>query len=71
MITDMLPDSATLYNYMGEDVNGNAVYQRTLFSPCRVVLTIGALMEKEDDNIRAYLFDMKTEATDDENARSY
>lgn len=71
MLTDMLPDSATLYNYLGEDDDGNAVYQRTCFSPCRVVLTVGAVMEKEDDNIRAYLFDQKTAATDGTNARRY
>lgn len=71
MITDMLADSATLYNYLGEDNDGNAVYQRTYFTPCRVVLTVGAMMEKEDDNIRAYLFDLKTRATDGVNARSY
>lgn len=70
MITDLLPDSATLYNYLGEDDDGNAVYQRTFFSPCRVVLTVGAVMENEDDNICVYLFDMITQATDGKNARS-
>ncbi len=71
MLIDMLPDSATLYNYLGEDGDGNAVYQRTYLSPCRVVLTVGAVMEKEDDNLKAYLFDQQTAATDGANDRSY
>lgn len=71
MVIDMLPDSATLYNHLGEDGNGNAIYKRTFFVTCRVVLTVGAVMEKEDDNIRVYLFDRKTEATDGTTACSY
>ena len=71
VLTDNLPDSATLYNYIGEDTDGNALYQRTYFNPCRVVLSTGAMMDNEDDNIRAYLFDLKTVAASGDTVRAY
>ena len=71
MLKTMLVDSATLYNFLGEDENGVAVYQRTYFSPCRVVLTTGTRLDKENDNISVYIFDAETAATDGTDAVTY
>jgi hypothetical protein len=71
MPNEMLPDSATLYNYIGEDADGNALYIRTCFTQCRVVLTTGSRLENEDDNITVLLFDAFTLATNGATVKSY
>ena len=71
MSNEMLPDSATLYNYAGEDAEGYAQYHRTLLMPCRVTLSVGTRLEKEGDNIKAYLFDAATVASNGETEKSY
>jgi len=67
----MLADSATLYNYIGEDEDGNASYIRTVLTPCRAVLTVGTLMDRENDNISVYVFDAYTLATNGSTRKSY
>lgn len=70
-IVGELVDQATIFNFIGEDSDGNAVYEKTLLDGCRVVLSMGAVSENEDDNLAAYLFDVKTVARSGNIVKSY
>lgn len=72
---NMLTDTVTLFNYIGE-INDEAVYQETTLAHCYCPLTEGANTDshgkKSGDKTRLYIFDDKTVATaSDGSPRTY
>lgn len=61
----MLPDTATLFNYIGE-VNNVATYQETVLKKCRCIISPGATPgnngKQPSDKGRLYIFDRDTTA---------
>lgn len=69
---NMLTDTVTLYNYIGE-INDEAAYQETTLAHCKCQLAEGSTPGKKPNNgARLFIFDDKTVATaSDGSLRTY